>query len=100
MLHAYACDHKSSKFGAPPFSQEVGMGETVKATVIGTIIIGIFMLMCTFMVTHTVQDLAHKTRQYVEAQKMEMKHVVLAEKRKAKEVFLEGASLAADAKKK
>jgi len=76
------------------------MGETVKATVIGTIIIGIFMLMCTFMVTQTVQNLARKTRQYIEAQKVEMKHVVLAEKRKAKEVFLEGATLASDAKKK
>jgi hypothetical protein len=76
------------------------MGETVKATVIGTIIIGIFMLMCTLMVTHTVQDLAQKTRHYVEAQKVEMKHIVLSEKRKAKEVFLEGAAIASGAKKK
>jgi hypothetical protein len=66
------------------------MSETVKATIIGTIIIGIFLLISTKMVTSTVWDITRHAKTYVEAQKIELKKIVKAEKRKAKEVFLEG----------
>jgi uncharacterized protein (DUF2252 family) len=67
------------------------MSEPVKATIIGTIIVGIFMLLCTKMATRTVWDLARSTKSYVEMQKAEAKRVVKAEKSKATDVFLEGA---------
>jgi hypothetical protein len=68
------------------------MSETLKATIVGTIIIGIFMLISAKMVTSSVWDLAHHTRSYLEAQKVELKQIVKFEQRKAKDVFLEGTS--------
>ena len=62
------------------------MSETLKATIVGTIIIGIFMLVSVKMVTGTAWELARDTRSYVEVQKMELKRFVKAEKHKAKEV--------------
>lgn len=67
------------------------MGDTVKATVVGTIIIGIFMVICTKMVTSTVWDMARATKSYVEVQKAEAKRIVKQEKAKAKDVVLEAA---------
>jgi hypothetical protein len=71
------------------------MGETVKATIIGTIIIGIFMLVSVKMVTGTVWDLSRQVKHYVEANKVEAKKVIKLEKRKAKEVLLDAAKIQA-----
>ncbi len=67
------------------------MSETVKATIIGTIIIGVFMLVSVKMVTGTVWDMAQRTRQYVEVNKVEARRLVKQEKRKAKEIYLNAA---------
>lgn len=71
----------------------------VKSTIVGTIIIGIFMMVCTMMVTSTVKHLAHSTRQYIDQQKREAKAIVKQEKAKAKDVFLEGAKAVSCGKK-
>lgn len=75
------------------------MGQTVKATVVGTIIIGVFMVICTWMATNAAWDMARAARRYVDAQKVDVKEFILNEKHKAKEVFLEGAVISAPAKK-
>ncbi len=67
------------------------MSETVKATIIGTIIIGIFMLASVKMVTGTVWDMARRTRAFVELNKEEARRIVVQEKRKAKEIYMEAA---------
>jgi hypothetical protein len=68
------------------------MSETLKATIVGTIIIGIFMLISAKMVTSSVWELAYHARNYLEAEKVELKQIVKAEQHKAKDVFLEGTS--------
>jgi hypothetical protein len=80
------------------------MSETLKSTIVGTIIIGIFMLLCTKMATSSVWNLAYHTRNYIEAEKVELKQVIKSEQRKAKDVYLEGtmeklAPVSAKAKK-
>lgn len=67
------------------------MSETVKATIIGTIIIGVFMLASVKMVTGTVWDMARRTRAFVELNKEEARRIVIQEKRKAKEIYMEAA---------
>ena len=67
------------------------MSETVKATIIGTIIIGIFMLASVKMVTGTVWQMSRRVKQYIEVNKVEVKKVVKQEKRKAKEIYLDAA---------
>ena len=67
------------------------MSETVKATIIGTIIIGIFMLASVKMVTGTVWDMSKGVKAYIEVNKVEVKRVVKQEKRKAKEIYLDAA---------
>ncbi len=69
------------------------MSETVKATIIGTIIIGIFMLVSVKMATGTVWEMARRTRQYIEVNKLDAQRIVRQEKRKAKEVFLDAAKI-------
>ena len=69
------------------------MGETLKSTIIGTIIIGIFMLISVKMVTGSVESMAIKTRAYIEAQKVELKEVVKLEQKKAKDVALQAACI-------
>jgi|GEM_PF-2555906 hypothetical protein len=69
------------------------MSETVKATIIGTIIIGVFMLVSVKMATSSAWDLARSTRTYVEAQKGELKEIVKLEQKKAKDVVLQAAVL-------
>ena len=68
------------------------MSETVKATIIGTIIIGIFMLISVKMLTIAAWDMAHVTHQYIESQKTHLIEVVKSEQRKAKDVYLEGST--------
>jgi hypothetical protein len=68
------------------------MNQTVKATVIGTIIIGLFMIVCTKIVTNSAWQMARAGKQYVEAQKVEAKQIVKAEQSKAKEVYLKGCT--------
>ena len=74
------------------------MSETLKATIIGTIIIGIFMLISVKMVTSTVMNMALKTKYYIEANKLEAKKIIKQEKRKAKEVILDAAQIQAEKK--
>ena len=69
------------------------MSETVKATIIGTIIVGIFMLISVKMVTGTVWEMARKAKYYVEVNKLEAKKIIKQEKRKAKEVILDAAQI-------
>ena len=69
------------------------MSETVKATIIGTIIVGVFMLVSVKMITSSAWDLARSTRTYVEAQKEELKAIVKLEQKKAKDVVLQAAVL-------
>jgi hypothetical protein len=69
------------------------MGGSVKATVVGTIIIGIFMVICTKMVTNSAFTMARSVKNYVEAQKLEAKRIVKAEKAKAKETYLMGTGV-------
>lgn len=69
------------------------MSEAVKSTIVGTIIIGIFMLISVKMATNTVWELARTTRRYLDAQKVELVRIVKEEKRKAKEVYLEAADI-------
>jgi hypothetical protein len=69
------------------------MSETLKATIVGTIIIGIFMLISVKMATATMWNIAHRARAYVEVQKKDFVQIVKAEKHKAKEVYLEAAKL-------
>jgi hypothetical protein len=71
------------------------MSETVKATIIGTIIVGLFMLVSVKMATNAMWHVAHSTREYVEMQKADMKQFILSEKHKAKEVCLEAAQTVA-----
>ncbi len=68
------------------------MSETLKSTIVGTIIIGIFMLLAAKMVTNTVWDISRETKNYVESQADYLKAVVKLEQHKAKDVFLQGAS--------
>jgi hypothetical protein len=68
------------------------MSETLKATIVGTIIIGIFMLLSVKMITGTVWDISRSTKSYIEMQKEYFKAVAKLEQRKAKDVFLEGTS--------
>lgn len=72
------------------------MGETVKATIVGTIIIGIFMLISVKMATSSAWEMARTARAYLETKKVEAVRIVKEEKRKAKEVFLEGAKLTSE----
>ena len=67
------------------------MSDMVKSTIIGTIIIGIFMLFSVKMATSTMWNIARTSKQYVEVQKADIKQFIIAEKRKAKEVYLEAA---------
>jgi hypothetical protein len=69
------------------------MSETLKATIVGTIIIGIFMLISVKMATMSVEHMAVKTRAYIEAQKVELKEVVKLEQKKAKDVALQAACM-------
>jgi len=69
------------------------MSETVKATIIGTIIIGIFMLISVKMVTGTVWDMSRRVKQYIEVNKIEAKKIVKQEKRKAKEIYMDAAKV-------
>ncbi len=69
------------------------MSETVKATIIGTIIIGIFMLVSVKMVTGTVLDMSRRVKQYIEVNKVEAKRIVKHEKRKAKEIYMDAAKV-------
>jgi hypothetical protein len=69
------------------------MSETLKATIVGTIIIGIFMLISVKMATMSIDHMAIKTRAYIEAQKIELKEVVKLEQKKAKDVALQAACL-------
>jgi Na+/H+-translocating membrane pyrophosphatase len=69
------------------------MSETVKATIIGTIIVGVFMLVSVKMITSSAWDLARSAKTYVEAQKDELKAIVKIEQKKAKDVILQAAVL-------
>lgn len=69
------------------------MSETVKATIIGAIIIGIFMLVSVKMVTGTVWDMSRKVKQYIEVSKVDVKRIVKQEKRKAKEIYMDAAQV-------
>jgi Na+/H+-translocating membrane pyrophosphatase len=69
------------------------MSETLKSTIAGTIIIGIFMLISMKMVTGTMWDMARKAKAYVEVQKTELKQIVKAEKHKATDVAIDVASI-------
>ncbi|MDD5675667.1 MAG: hypothetical protein PHC61_15975 [Chitinivibrionales bacterium] len=69
------------------------MGETLKATIVGTIIIGIFMLISVKMAIGSVETMALKTRAYIETQKVELKQIVKAEQKKAKDVALQAACM-------
>jgi len=72
------------------------MSETLKSTIVGTIIIGIFMLISVKMITATVWDLARSSKAYIEAQKIEVKKIAKREKHKAKDVALEVADKIAE----
>jgi hypothetical protein len=72
------------------------MSETLKATIVGTIIIGIFMLISAKMATSTMWDISRKAKSYLEVQKIELKKIVKAEKRKAKEVYMDAARIEAE----
>ena len=67
------------------------MSETVKATIVGTIIIGIFMLISVKMVTGTVWEMSRRVKHYIEVNKVEAKRIVKQEKRKAKEIYMDAA---------
>lgn len=67
------------------------MSETVKATIIGTIIIGVFMLLSVKVCTNTAWDMARSVKIYIEAQKVEFKRVIKEEKHKAADVMLKAA---------
>lgn len=69
------------------------MSETVKSTIIGTIIIGIFMLVSVKMVTGTVWDMSRQVKKYIEVNKVEAKKIVRQEKRKAKEIYMDAAKV-------
>lgn len=69
------------------------MSETVKATIIGTIIIGIFMLISVKMVTGTVWEMSRRVQQYIEVNKNEAIRIVKQEKRKAKEIYIDAARI-------
>ena len=71
------------------------MSETVKATIIGTIIIGIFMLVSVKMVTGTVWEMSRRVKAYIEVNKVEAKRIIKAEKRKAKEIYMDAARVQA-----
>ena len=71
------------------------MGETVKATIIGTIIIGIFMLISVKMVTGSVWDMSRRVKQYIEVNKVEAKRIVRQEKRKVKEIYMDAEQVQA-----
>ena len=58
------------------------------------------MLIGVKMITNTAWDMARAAKAYVEAQKAELKPIVKAEKRKAKDVFLQAAEMQAGLKKK
>jgi Na+/H+-translocating membrane pyrophosphatase len=74
------------------------MSETVKATIIGTIIVGIFMLISVKICVNTAWDMARSGKTYIEAQKVEIKRVIKEEKHKAADVVLKAAET--EAKKK
>jgi hypothetical protein len=76
------------------------MSETLKSTIVGTIIIGIFMLISAKMVTGTMWDMARKAKVYVEVQKKDLRRIVKQEKHKAADVALDAAQLMAVPKKK
>ena len=67
------------------------MSETVKATIIGTIIIGVFMLISVKICVNTAWAMARSGKAYIEAQKSEIKHVIKEEKHKAADVILKAA---------
>ncbi len=69
------------------------MSETIKATIIGTIIIGLFMLGSVKIMTNTVWNISRKSREYVDINKKEVLRIFREEKRKAKEVYLEAAEI-------
>lgn len=69
------------------------MSETVKATIIGTIIIGIFMLISVKMATNTVWKMAQGTKQYIEINKEDARQIIKREKRKAKEIYWKAAEI-------
>jgi hypothetical protein len=69
------------------------MGETLKSTIVGSIIIGIFMLISVKMATSSIESMAMRTRAYIEAQKVELKEVVKLEQKKAKDVALQAACM-------
>ena len=69
------------------------MSETVKATIIGTIIIGLFMLASVKVASNTAFNMARKTRNYIEANKVEARRIVKQEKRKAKEIYMDAANI-------
>jgi hypothetical protein len=75
------------------------MGEQVKATIIGTIIVGIFMLISVKMTLNTAWDMARKTKAYIEVQKIDLKRIVKAEKHKTADVLMKSAETIATAKK-
>jgi hypothetical protein len=67
------------------------MSETLKSTIVGTIIIGIFMLISMKMATNTMWSMARTARAYIEVQKAELRGIVKNEKHKAKDVALQFA---------
>lgn len=81
-----------------PPSKESAMSETVKATIIGTIIIGVFMLISIKICVNTAWNMARSTKAYVEEQKVEIKRVIKEEKHKAADVVLKAAEV--ESKKK
>ena len=67
------------------------MSETVKATIIGTIIVGIFMLISVKICVNTAWEMARSTKAYVDSQKIELKRIVKEEQHKAADVILKAA---------
>jgi Na+/H+-translocating membrane pyrophosphatase len=67
------------------------MSETVKATIIGTIIIGIFMLISVKICVNTAWTMARSSKAYIEEQKVELKRIVKEEKHKAADIVLKAA---------
>jgi hypothetical protein len=51
------------------------------------------MLVSVKMATGTVWEMARRTRQYIEVNKLDAQRIVRQEKRKAKEVFLDAAKI-------
>ena len=74
------------------------MSETVKAAIVGSIIIGIFMLISVKMVTNKAWKAARTAKAYIEIQKQELKPIVKREKAKAKELAIETAQIMAEEK--